>query len=60
MWEKDVYSFPLCISPLVNVTVWLQLELAYYECAVQHFSHNATMPHPKFLSDNYAREVRSC
>ena len=32
----------MSFSPEVNVIAWLVFELAYFEAAIQHFSHKAT------------------
>ena len=38
-WEdKGVYIFPKGICPKVNIIAQLELELAYYDSAVQHFN----------------------
>ena len=34
-------TFPKDICPKVNVLLWLEFELAYFETVVQHFSHYA-------------------
>ena len=39
---KEVHTFPMDIRPKGNVKAWLELELAYFKAAVQHFSHYAT------------------
>ena len=47
-WEdKGVHTFPKGICLKVNIIVWLEFELAYYDSAVQHFNHYTTKtPHP--------------
>ena len=40
--EKGVHAFLKSISPEVNVTGRLEFELAYFEAAVEHFSHYTT------------------
>ena len=37
--DKDVHAFLKSISLKVNVIVWLEFELVYYNVAVQHVSH---------------------
>ena len=51
-WEdKMVHSFPKGICPKVNVIAQLELELAYYDTAVQCFNHYTTRtPLPKSLT----------
>ena len=39
--DKRVYTFPKGISPKVNVIAQLEFELAYFEAAVQRYSHYA-------------------
>ena len=40
LWDKvGVHTFPLRISPNVNVTAWRGIELAYFKAAVQLFSY---------------------
>ena len=39
---KEFITFPIGINLKVNVIAWLEFELAYFETAVQHFSHNAS------------------
>ena len=39
---KGVYTFSKDICPKVNVIAWLELELNYFETAVQHVSHKTT------------------
>ena len=41
-------TFTKVISPKVNTIAWLEFELAYFEAAVQHFSHYATGIPPVF------------
>ena len=48
--SNRIHAFPKGISPKVNVIMQLQLELAYYDVAVQLFSHNTT----KVFSQNQA------
>ena len=48
-WEKGVHTFLKGISPKVNVIAWLVLELAYFEAAVQYFSHYSM----EITLDNY-------
>ena len=36
------HNFSKSINQKVNVIVWLEFELAYFEIAVQHFSHYTT------------------
>ena len=38
---KEVYIFPEAISLKVNIIVWLEFELTYFEVAVQQFKHYA-------------------
>ena len=38
----EVYIFPKDISLKENVKARLEFELAYYDIAVQHISHNTT------------------
>ena len=40
--DTKVYSFSNDISPKVDVITRLELELAYFEAAVQHFNHYTT------------------
>ena len=37
--NKEVNPFPKGISLKVNIIMQLEIKLAYYEVAVQHFSH---------------------
>ena len=39
--DKEVHAFSMGISPKVNVIVWLDLQLAFYNEAVQYISHYA-------------------
>ena len=39
-WEA--HAFPNGIRPKVNALAWLEFELAYYDVAVQDFSHDTT------------------
>ena len=45
---KGINTFPKIISPKVNVITWLEFELAYFEAAVQHFTHYTTRIQPCF------------
>ena len=46
---KGIHTFTRGISPKVNVMAWQGFELAYFEVAVQRFSHFVTgSPHPHF------------
>ena len=47
MEYKGVYTFPLGISPKVNVIAWLELELSDYVFVIQDVSHYATGSHPR-------------
>ena len=38
--DKCVPTFPK--GPKVNVIVWLEFKLAYFEAPVQYFNHRAT------------------
>ena len=51
--DKGSVPFPKGISAKVNVIVWQEFELIYFEAAVQHFSHYATeTPTIQFNNDN--------
>ena len=39
--DKGVYIFD--IRSKVNIIAWLEFELAYFETAVEHFSHYSSM-----------------
>ena len=41
-----VQTFPKCISLRVNVIMWLEFELVYYDAAIWHISHYATGTSP--------------
>ena len=42
-WEdKGVHTFPKGTCLKVNVIVWLEFKLTYYDPAVQHFNHYTT------------------
>ena len=45
-----VYTFPKGICPKVNIIVWLEYQLAYYDSAVYRFNHYTTRtpPNPEF------------
>ena len=36
---KEVHTYPKCVCPKVNVIVWLEYELAYYDSAVHRCNH---------------------
>ena len=40
--DKSVPTFLKCINLKVNIIVWLEFEMAYYDVTVQHISHCAT------------------
>ena len=44
--NKGLNIFAEIISPKVNVIVWLEFKLNYFEAAVQHFRRYATGTHP--------------
>ena len=46
--DKGLHTFPIGISPKVNVVAGLEFELAYYDVTVQHFSHYHTVTPPIF------------
>ena len=37
--DNGVHAFPKVISLKVNVIVWLEFKLSYFEATVEHFSH---------------------
>ena len=46
-WEDiGFWYLPKGISPKVNIKWQLELEIAYFEAAIQHFSPYATETHP--------------
>ena len=51
--KEGVVSLPKSICAKVNVIAWLEFELAYFEVAVQLFSHYATwIATPLFCEEN--------
>ena len=40
--DKEVHTFLKGISPKVNVIAWLELELAYFDVAIEHISYYVT------------------
>ena len=46
---KEFHAFPKGINPKVNKMAQLEFELAYFEAAVQHISHDATTAPPDLL-----------
>ena len=49
-WEdKGVHTFLKGIFPKVNVIVWLEYELTYYDSTVHRFNHYTTRNPPFFL-----------
>ena len=42
---NGVHAFLKDISLKVNTIAWLEFELAYYDVAVRHISHNITETH---------------
>ena len=36
--DKGVHAFPKSINPKVNIIVWLEFELSYFEVTVQHIN----------------------
>ena len=49
--DKGVNILPMGISPKVNVIVWREFELTYFDVAVQHFSPCDTETVPHFLNE---------
>ena len=52
-WNKKINNFPKGICVKMNIKVYLEFELAYFEVAVQHFSHNAMGASPNRLKYCY-------
>ena len=40
--DKEIHTFPMGLSPKMNVITLLGFKLVYYDAAVQYVSHYAT------------------
>ena len=59
--DKGVHNIPKCTCPKVNVIAWLEIELAYYDSAVQPLRHEDThlRQKGKFKKDNRQNKQKS-